>query len=287
VRVHQEVRDHGIVVDPGCMKCMDCVSVCPKGALYFGFGPLPGASERAERKYDFSWPEELVLASVFLAAVYAFFGLYGTVPLLLAIGLAVLAAACAVALARLVARADLRLQHLALKRAGRFTAAGAAALVLFPGYLGFAGHSGFVQWNAREGGRAVSAAARAVFGSPDWREALERAERHLARASAWSLVGSTELENKLGQVLFMLGRKEAAEAHLRRASELDPENRSARVFLARVLAERGDLDGACALLERVLALDPRDPGLPGVVAELLRRAPEHPGVRALAAKIGR
>ena len=27
-----------MVVDPGCMKCMDCVSVCPNDALYFGFG---------------------------------------------------------------------------------------------------------------------------------------------------------------------------------------------------------------------------------------------------------
>ncbi len=38
VRVHQEVRDFGMVVDPGCMKCTDCVSVCPNDALYFGFG---------------------------------------------------------------------------------------------------------------------------------------------------------------------------------------------------------------------------------------------------------
>ncbi len=38
VKVHQEVRDFGMVVDPGCMKCLDCVSVCPKDALYVGFG---------------------------------------------------------------------------------------------------------------------------------------------------------------------------------------------------------------------------------------------------------
>ncbi len=41
VRVHQEVRDHGMVVDPGCMKCMDCVSVCPKEALSFSFARPP------------------------------------------------------------------------------------------------------------------------------------------------------------------------------------------------------------------------------------------------------
>ncbi|GMU36504.1 MAG: tetratricopeptide repeat protein [Phycisphaerae bacterium] len=51
VRVHEEVRDFGMVVDPGCMKCMDCVSVCPNDALYFGFGaPASFAQPRAKRK---------------------------------------------------------------------------------------------------------------------------------------------------------------------------------------------------------------------------------------------
>ena len=38
VLVHAEVKHYGMVVDPGCMKCMDCISVCPNDALYFGFG---------------------------------------------------------------------------------------------------------------------------------------------------------------------------------------------------------------------------------------------------------
>lgn len=53
VKVHQEVRDFGAVVDPACMKCLDCVSVCPNDALYLGFGapaimtkPRAGAAER-------------------------------------------------------------------------------------------------------------------------------------------------------------------------------------------------------------------------------------------------
>ena len=38
VLVHAEVKEYRMVVDPGCMKCMDCISVCPNDALYFGFG---------------------------------------------------------------------------------------------------------------------------------------------------------------------------------------------------------------------------------------------------------
>ncbi|MFO0840551.1 MAG: tetratricopeptide repeat protein [Phycisphaerae bacterium] len=39
VRVHEEVREFRMVVDPGCMKCLDCVSVCPNDALFVGIGP--------------------------------------------------------------------------------------------------------------------------------------------------------------------------------------------------------------------------------------------------------
>jgi polyferredoxin len=34
VLVHAEVKHYKAVVDPGCMKCMDCISVCPNDALY-------------------------------------------------------------------------------------------------------------------------------------------------------------------------------------------------------------------------------------------------------------
>ena len=39
VDVAGEVRQFGMVVDDGCMKCLDCVSVCPNEALYYGRGP--------------------------------------------------------------------------------------------------------------------------------------------------------------------------------------------------------------------------------------------------------
>jgi polyferredoxin len=50
VLVHVEVKKFGMVVDPGCMKCMDCVSVCPNQALYFGFGKPTVAGRHRSRR---------------------------------------------------------------------------------------------------------------------------------------------------------------------------------------------------------------------------------------------
>lgn len=286
VRVHQEVREHGMVVDAGCMKCMDCVSSCPKEALYFGFGKLPGVATSPRRTYDYSWPEELLLAAVFLGAAYAFRGLYGLVPLLLAVGLALLVAGLAVLVVRLVTRRELRFQHLALRTGGRVTLAGLALTVVALVALGASVHSGLVQWHAREGEEALEE-ARAGRDAAARTAGLAAAAEHLGRASALGLVSSVELENKLGQVLFTLARPVESEPHLARAVELDPSNRSARVFLARVLILRGSPDEALGLLERVYELDPRDPGLPVALGELLRTVPEHSGARALLARLPR
>src|SRR5256886_11298348 len=68
VLVHAEVKQFGIVVDPGCMKCMDCISVCPNDALYFGFGkPAVAAakSKSIKKTYSVMWPEGIFPADHF------------------------------------------------------------------------------------------------------------------------------------------------------------------------------------------------------------------------------
>ena len=101
VRVHEEVARYGMVVDPGCMKCMDCVSVCPKNALSFGLGS-PAAGVRrvpsTTRHWDLSLRGEVALAFAALLSFYAVYFPFGqsaaksSLPLLFASGIAVCAA---------------------------------------------------------------------------------------------------------------------------------------------------------------------------------------------------
>lgn len=262
VRVHAEVARHGMVVDPGCMKCLDCVSSCPTQALSFGFGRSRASALRetaaAPARWDFGWGEELALAAVFLAGLYAFRGLYRAVPFLLAIGLALLCAVAALVAVRTLARRDFRLQHWTLRAAGRLRPAGATALFACGGMLALAAHSGVVQYDAREGERLLVEAGS--LSGPARRERVEEARAHLVRAARLGLVDVAALEMQLGAVEGELGRRDVAEGHYRRALELDGELRNARLALADLLVLRGEREGAAALLLELLELEPGHSG---------------------------
>src|SRR5205823_1612963 len=89
VLVHAEVKEFGMVVDPACMKCMDCVSVCPNDALYFGFGtPALTAAGSISKTYSLTWPEEALGAAAFLVSFLAIWDVYQLVPMLMALGIA-------------------------------------------------------------------------------------------------------------------------------------------------------------------------------------------------------
>ncbi len=140
VRVHEEVRDFGMVVDPGCMKCMDCISVCPNDALYFGLGmptilarPVsPGAAQRqaakqkSPKRYDLTRPQEITAAVLFGALFLAFRGFLNEVPMLMAIGMAGVGVFLAWKLVSLVRLPNVRIQSQQLKVKGRLRAAGVA-----------------------------------------------------------------------------------------------------------------------------------------------------------------
>ncbi len=155
VRVHEEVKQHGMVVDSGCMKCIDCVSVCPTQALSLGYACPPLLRKTpvtaAARPYDLSAWQELAAALVCVAGLLAFRGLYDGPPLLLAGALGALTAFVAFKGYALGTTADVTLQNLRLKTGRRVRPVGWVFAVLVLTWLAFTAHSGFVQYHRARG----------------------------------------------------------------------------------------------------------------------------------------
>ena len=152
VSVHQEIESFGTVVDPGCMKCLDCVTVCPEDALYLGLGKpaiMIGSDQREaaiasgklKPKFDLSWPEEIVFAAIAVGLLLSIRGAY-SLPLLFASG----TAACGTWIVwkawRVIRDRNASLHRTPLKRDGRLRPAGGGLLVFAVLLMGFSGWLG-------------------------------------------------------------------------------------------------------------------------------------------------
>ncbi len=240
VRVHEEVRDYGMVVDPGCMKCMDCVSVCPNDALYFGFGkPAIAAKARTasparfkSRVFDLSWKEELLYGAVFLALVIGFRGMLGLIPLLMAMAIAGIGTFMLWKVVCMVRTPSVRVHGLQLRFKGRVTLPGAVAAALTLATVA-AGAWGFIVnaslWRGHTLDARIAAPLDRVltrdYTATDAERALARsAEAHFRRAGTRADGGigwddSVDRALRVTRLLAILGDRQGAEATLRRALE--------------------------------------------------------------------
>jgi len=269
VRVHEEVRLYGRVVDPGCMKCMDCVSVCPKGALSFAFARpsiLERTAPRGERarRYPLGLGAELLLGGVCLFAVFAYRGLYDGPPLLMSVGLGGITAFLALTLGRLLRAPAARLQNLTLKRDGRVTRAGRVFALAATVWLAVTAHSAAVQWERMRGRqelqRTEASRIEALTGryrlrnlSPAHDRAVGSAHRHFSRAQRWGLVDVLEIELGLAWTHLLRDEVPAAEARLRAAVALQPEEPRLHDHVIDLLVARGRPAEAIVALEEKMS----------------------------------
>ncbi len=270
VVVHEEVALYGMVVDPGCMKCLDCVSVCPNDALHYGFAVPPVGvrpeSPRRPRRYDVRLWEELLMLGIGVATLIALRGLYGQIPLLLAMGLAGITAYLSMKLARLAYAANVRLQNVQLRRGGRLRWSGAVFAILAAGWLAFVVHSGAVQLSARRGHEML---ASLDIGDEVWsvqghwwasapqdkRDVLMVSERHLERADAWGLMPTPGVLEDLVWIYLAADRPADAERAVRRLMRQAPDDAGLCRSLAAVLRKVGKSDEAEAAYRRALRLN--------------------------------
>lgn len=157
VIVHAEVKQYGMVIDPGCMKCMDCISVCPNDALYFGFGkPAVGIKQTVEKNFSLTWPEEIAAALVFAVSYFAIWDVYQLIPMLMALGVACVTTFVVMKCWRILRKNDTAFYSFSLKYSGRVTAYGWIFIAFSLIWVGLNLHSGFIRYNERAGGNAFA-----------------------------------------------------------------------------------------------------------------------------------
>src|SRR5258705_4632732 len=219
VLVHAEVKQYGMVVDPGCMKCMDCISVCPNDALYFGFGKPTIAipkSNASKKSYSLTWPEEIVGAVVFLGSFLAVWDVYQLVPMLMALGCAAVTTFLALRTWRLLRTKDLSFYRFNLKSSGRIRKAGLVFVIFAVVWIGLNAHSGWVRYHEYKGNRAFQqiqipdelAQAQtnpASWLSPNDRENIVAGRNHFQAASRVGLFVNSEALPKLAWFVYLSG----------------------------------------------------------------------------------
>jgi len=293
VRIHEEIQDWGKVVSAGCMKCFDCVSVCPTGALRFGFSkprllsrPLEGRTPRA-RRYDLDGREELLLFLLFFWLRYSWRGVFHAIPMLMATGIA----GCLIFLVwkslRLRRSRDVSLHRFALRRGGETTSAGRAvaalsllSLLLTAGLCVTKWNQEQAEWNYRRlEARQANLDQALAIGAPPFPEEVRRiAERgagQQARLRTFPAGGLSLLpqptalptEPRLGYFRAvagdLAGAKEAWERALRSIDEVELEARYAQLIdrLGYAAYESGGAKATIPIIEEGLVHLPDSPFL--------------------------
>lgn len=231
VLVHAEVKQYGMVVDQGCMKCMDCISVCPNDALYFGFGkPAVAVKQTIKKNYSLTWTEDIIGAIVFLASFLAVWDVYQLVPMLMALGIAIVTTFLALRTIRMFTAKDLSFYRFNLKSSGKIKKAGWVFLGFAYLWIGLNAHSGWVHYHESAGTRAYEsirlpdelALARSnpdQWLSPTDRQNISDGKKHLQIAMNTGLFTNSFALPKLAWLEYLSGNTEQAVKLLGKSAE--------------------------------------------------------------------
>ncbi len=270
VLVHAEVREYGMVVDPGCMKCMDCVSVCPNEALYYGFGkPAVTEPKKIAKNYSLSWSEEIYGAVVFALSYFAVWDVYQLVPMFMALGIAGVSTFLALRVLRLFTTRSLSFHKYNLRSNNKITSAGWVFVVLSALWLGLNAHSGWIRYNeaigtaAYESVRIPDELALAEADASQWlspadKANIDRGIEYLSRAQRTGLFTNTHSLPKLGWLEYLSGDTKKAVETLRDAAENESGTAKALSLYYRgaMLSRTGNYAEAVTALDKAIAERP-------------------------------
>lgn len=243
VRVHEEVAQFGKVVNPACMKDLDCVQVCPQNALSYGLSmPATLASFRKNARfgipYEFTALEEVGLGLVFLLVLATFRGLYGQVPFLLSIAWGIIVAFLSIEAVRLFYSTHVRLSTWQLKTAGRLTSKGVIFLAGFSLLALFIAHSSFIRYHEYKGLRLAQQMRNAPHNGTNL-GTLASIHGHLLIADRWGILSNPRTEQNLMSTAIRLEHFDVALQYAKRVLQRAPANTNALLTAGKALLGQG------------------------------------------------
>lgn len=271
VRVHEELIEFGRVVNPACLKDLDCIAACPEGALGYGIG-LPSLLERSrstrlpKKPYDFTLSEDLIIAVVFLASLAILRGLYQSIPFLLTLAISGILGYIAVLAMRLFHLNHVRINNFQLKIAGKLTRSGIIFAIMAMLTAALMAHSAFIRYHEVQGERHFELAHIHDGRIGDMEaNAANEALHHMELCHAWGIHRPAILVHRLaalhaavGQRLADQGNLPDAIEHLRESCDLDPREAAVQYNLGVLLATTGKSRDARMRYEASIAIDAGD-----------------------------
>lgn len=271
VNVAEEVKLYRMVVDPGCMKCLDCVQTCPNDALYFGFGrPSLGAKPaepRKARRYDMGLAAEFIALAIFGVFLLVVWGLYGSFPFLFSLGFAAVLTYLVMKGVALFHSPNVMVQRLRLKVAGRIRALGAAYGVGMLAVMGLTIHSGVWQYHNTLGDWAFQHSPPEVMNwqydpgfteriSPEQEASVATGIRHYEACRRWGLVADEGNDLSLAWLYLFTPERQNTAVLLRKAVEDDPVQTDIWLTLAKVETFLGHREQVRPALMNAIRSDP-------------------------------
>ncbi|MEK6643519.1 MAG: tetratricopeptide repeat protein [Planctomycetota bacterium] len=247
VRVHEEVARFGRVVNPSCLKDLDCVTVCPNGALAYGLS-RPAIMEgirpiaKGGLPYDFTWPEDTLIGLMTVVSLLVFRGLYRAVPFLMTLAIGGILGYLVVVALRMFQRPTVRINNFQLTTDGRLTRSGIVFSLVGSLLAGFTVHSGFIRFHEWRGDRLFSQVAA------DGAEPLKGNDRVVAEQALasfgfcdnWGLFHPPELLRRTAWLNRRCGNSARASQYLERAITADPANSLILCDWARNQTDKGE-----------------------------------------------
>lgn len=265
IQVHKELAEFGRVVNPQCLKDMDCIQVCPQKAIKYGFGKpsffklLKGHKDR-EKIYDFSLGEDLFLAFSILVLFLIFRGLYDKIPFLLAITLAVCFSFVFLIMMRLIRLEFIGFSNYILKQHNKITFHGkifaACSIIIISLVL----HSGFIHYHAYQGKKTYEYLMllenNKIIIPKNKQEILNKIETgliHLEKAEKYGIYDSDKLFRQLVSLYIYKKNYFRAELLIREILLEHPEDMEARLRLAKILLKINKKEQALRELKYALS----------------------------------